>query len=206
MIGSGWYVCVSKPQRIVCVSFSWTDLFVWSDSKFLHKFPVDHLPTQSCLVLYSYCANLQHSIIMWLIVSSLSLHKLHLLFSCVLSILALTYEVHTISFQTFFVWAFRIVIDSWKFSMLLLYISWDDRPISMISGSNEQLQQQLKYTLLKPDCHSWWISKMQSDSLEERYARKFCFKLGKNDTENVWNASDCFSTILHESSIGFWVA
>ena len=49
----------------------------------------------------------------------------------------------------------------------------------MISGSNEQLQQQLEYTLLKPDCHSWWISKMQSDTLEERYAIKFCFKLGK---------------------------
>ena len=29
-------------------------------------------------------------------------------------------------------------------------------------------------------CHSWWISKMQSgreDTLEERYAIKFCFKL-----------------------------
>ena len=52
----------------------------------------------------------------------------------------------------------------------------------MISGSNEQLQQQLEYTLLKPDCHGWWISKMQSgceDTLEERYAIKFCFELGK---------------------------
>ena len=36
----------------------------------------------------------------------------------------------------------------------------------MISGSNEQLQQQLEYTLRKPDCHSWWISKVQSDILE----------------------------------------
>ena len=56
----------------------------------------------------------------------------------------------------------------------------------MISGSNEQLQQQLEYTLLKPDCHSWGISKMQSgpeDTLEERYAIKLCFKLGKNATE-----------------------
>ena len=53
----------------------------------------------------------------------------------------------------------------------------------MISGSNEQLQQQLEYTLLKPDCHSWWISKMQSDTLEERYVIKFIFKLGKNATE-----------------------
>ena len=37
--------------------------------------------------------------------------------------------------------------------MLLLYILWDDGLIFMISGSNEQLQQQLEYTLLKPDCH-----------------------------------------------------
>ena len=36
------------------------------------------------------------------------------------------YEVHTISFQTFFVWAFEIVVDSWKFSMVLLYILWDE--------------------------------------------------------------------------------
>ena len=37
--------------------------------------------------------------------------------------------------------------------------------------------------LARTDCHSWWISKMQSgrdDTLEERYAIKFCFKLGKN--------------------------
>ena len=86
-----------------------------------------------------------------------------------------THMVHSIGFQTFFVQAFRIVVDSWKFTMLLLYILWDDWPIFMISASNEQLQQQLEYTLLKPDCHSWWISKMQSgheDTLEEWYAIK----------------------------------
>ena len=65
----------------------------------------------------------------------------------------------------------------------MLYIVWDDWSIFMISGSNEQLQQQLKYTLLKTDCHSWWISKMQSDALEEQYVIKLCFKLGKNATE-----------------------
>ena len=78
-------------------------------------------------------------------------------------------------FPDIFVWAFKIVLDSWKFTILLLYILWDDWPTFMISGSNEQLQQQLEYTLLKPDCHSWWISKMQSgreDTLEERYAIK----------------------------------
>ena len=91
--------------------------------------------------------------------------------------------VHLISFQTVFVQAFKIVVDSWKFSMLLLYVLWDDWPIFMISALNEQLQQELEYTLLKPDSHSWWISKMQSgheDTLEERYAIKFCLKLGKN--------------------------
>ena len=95
-------------------------------------------------------------------------------------------HMHSISFQTFFVQAFKIVIDSWKFTMLLLYMLWVDWPIFMISGSNQQLQQQLEYTLLKPDCHSWWSSKMQSgheEILEERYAIKFYFKLGKNATE-----------------------
>ena len=47
----------------------------------------------------------------------------------------------------------------------------------MISDSNEQPQQQLDYNLLKPDCH------MQFDSLEEGYAIKLYFKLGKNATE-----------------------
>ena len=58
----------------------------------------------------------------------------------------------------------------------------------MISGSNEQLQQQLEYTQLKSDCHSWWTSKMQTgrdDTLEERYAIKFSFKLGKNDARET---------------------
>ena len=92
------------------------------------------------------------------------------------------YVMHSISFQTFLYRHIKIVVDSWIFSMLLLYILWDDWPIFRISGSNEELQQQLEYTLLKHDCHSWWISKMQSgreDTLEERYAIKFCFKLGK---------------------------
>ena len=61
----------------------------------------------------------------------------------------------------------------------------------MISASNEQQQQGLEYTLLKPDCHSWWISKMQSgreDTLEERYAIKFCFRLGKMSQKRM----ECF--------------
>ena len=60
------------------------------------------------------------------------------------------YEEHTISFQTF-VWVFKIVVDSWKSSVLLLYIFWDDWSIFMISGSNQQLQQQLLFD------HLAWI-------------------------------------------------
>ena len=105
-------------------------------------------------------------------------------------------------FPDFFVQAFKIVVDSCKFSVLLLYVLWNDWPIFMISGLNEQLQQQLEYTLLKPDCHSWWISKMQSgreDTLEEQYAIKFCFKLEKIPQKRV----ECFRLLLkHLAWIG----
>ena len=111
--------------------------------------------------------------------------------------------VHSISFQTFFVQAFKIVVDSWKFTML--YILWHDWPIFMIPGSNEQLQQELEYILLKPDCHSWWISKMQSgreDTLEERYTIKFCFKLGKNATETCGMFQTAFgSSCMNRASV-----
>ena len=100
-------------------------------------------------------------------------------------------------FPCFFVQAFKIVVDSWKFTMLLRYILWDDWPIFMISSSNEQLQQQLEYLLPKPDGHDWWISKMQSgreDTLEERYEIKLCFKLGKNATD-FWSILRFLSTV-----------
>ena len=103
-------------------------------------------------------------------------------------------------FPDYFVLAFKIVVDSWKFSMLLLYILWDDWPIFMISGSNEQLQQQLEHTLLKPHCHSWWYSKMQSDTLEEQYAIKFCFKLGKNGMLQTAFGASC----MNRASVFEW--
>ena len=110
--------------------------------------------------------------------------------------------MYTISFQTFFVWAFKIVVDSWKFTMLLHLMKW---PSFMISGSNEQLQQQLGYSLLKPDCYSWWISKMQSDTLEERYAIKFCFKRGKNAAEAYGMLQTVFgASCMNQASVFRW--
>ena len=78
----------------------------------------------------------------------------------------------------------------------------------MISGSNEQLQQQLEYTLLKPDYHSWWIAKVQSgreDTLEQRYAIKFSFKLGKNTTETYGILQTVFRpSCMNQASVFEW--
>ena len=103
------------------------------------------------------------------------------------------YKDHTIGLQTFFVWAFKIVVDHWKFNMLLLYTVRDDWPVS-----NEQLQQQF-------DCHSWGISKMQSDTWEEQYAIKFCFKLGKNATETYGMLQTAFgASCMNWASVFEW--
>ena len=88
-----WSVCISKSQRILWVSFSRMDsglcvyhLVAGWKFNFLHSYQWITFPTQSCLVLYSLCASLLHSLTIWLTVSSLSLH---LLFCWVLSIFAL---------------------------------------------------------------------------------------------------------------------
>ena len=111
-------------------------------------------------------------------------------------------------FPDIFVQEFKIVVDFWKFCILLIYMLRDDWPTFMISGSNEPLQQQLEYTLLKPDCHSWWISKKQSgreDNLKERYAIKFCFELGKNATETYGMLQTAFGeSCMNRASVFVW--
>ena len=98
---------------------------------------------------------------------------------------------HSISFQTFL---YRHLKLSYTLKNSVCYCFLWFQWLFMISNSNEQLQQQLEYTILKPDCHSRWISKMQSDTLEERYAIKFCFKLGKNDATETYG--------IHQSAFG----
>ena len=58
-----WSFCILKSLRSLCVSFFGTDsglciyhLFVWLNFNFLHNFQWITLPTQSCLVLYSFSA------------------------------------------------------------------------------------------------------------------------------------------------------
>ena len=78
----------------------------------------------------------------------------------------------------------------------------------MILGSNEQQQKEFEYIQLKPDCHRWWISKMQSgheDTFEERYAIKFCFKLGKNTAEMYAMLQTAFrSSCRNRASVFEW--
>ena len=73
-----WSVCISKSWRNLCISFTRTDfglciyhLFEWSNFNFMHNSQWITLSTQSCLVLYSFCACLLHPLIMWLILSSI---------------------------------------------------------------------------------------------------------------------------------------
>ena len=73
-----------NPRTSCCVTFSKTNselclyhLFVWSNFNDLQNSQWITFPTQSCLVLYSFCASLLHSLIMLFIVSSLSPRNLH---------------------------------------------------------------------------------------------------------------------------------
>ena len=90
-----WSICISKSQWILWFSFFRMDsglciyyLALWSKFNFLHSFQGITFPTQLCLVLYSFCTSLLHSLT-WLTILSLSPHKLHLLFCCILSIFTL---------------------------------------------------------------------------------------------------------------------
>ena len=65
-----WSLCTLKSHRSLCESFSRTSagfciyhLFVSLNWNFLHISQWITLPTQSCLVLYSFCANLLHSLL-----------------------------------------------------------------------------------------------------------------------------------------------
>ena len=78
----------------------------------------------------------------------------------------------------------------------------------MISGSNQQLHEELEYILLNPDFHSWSISKMQfgrEDTLKERYATKFCNQPWKNATETYWLLQTAFRpSCINRTSVFEW--
>ena len=85
MSKSHWRMSSSRTVAGLCI-YHW---FVGSNFNFLHISQWITLPTQPCLVLYSFSANLLRALIMGLMVSSLLPHNIHLLSCCVLSILTL---------------------------------------------------------------------------------------------------------------------
>ena len=111
-----WSVNLSKSQRSLCVSFSGTGsgfciyhLFVRSNYNLLQNFQWITLPIQSCLVLYSFCACLLHSLILWLINSSPSSQNLHLLFFFVFYLFLLWYNLS--------LWCFFLLLLEENFSL-----------------------------------------------------------------------------------------
>ena len=121
-----WSVCITRSQRILCVSFSrigfWLcidHVFAWLYLNFSQNSLWIPFPTQTCLFLYSLCANLLHSLIMWLIVFSLSPHNRHLQFCCVLSILALTYGVVLFSYHEKFSFSLKFSLSSPSLNFLV---------------------------------------------------------------------------------------
>ena len=119
-----WSVCMPKSPRGLCVSFSRTGtglciyhLFVWSNLYFLHISRWITLPTQSCLVFYSFCANLLHSLIMWLMVSSLPPHSLHLLFCWLVPFLS---HGQVLSCEILFISRLKPPTELFSFTFLLV--------------------------------------------------------------------------------------
>ena len=107
-------------------------------------------------------------------------------------------------FENFEIFLQRILYRQLKLSKKIQYViaihlmSWT---IFMISGLNEQPQQELDYTQVKPG----EFQKVQSDTLEERYAIKFCFKLGKKATETYGMLQTAYQqSCINQASVFEW--
>ena len=92
-----WSVCISKSQLLVCYSPGCILVFAYDTGSYgqiyihLHNSQWITFPTQFSFILL--CANLLHSLMMWLIISSLLPHNQHLLFSCILSVFAMLFFI-----------------------------------------------------------------------------------------------------------------
>ena len=115
------------------------------------------------------------------------------------------YEVYTIDLQTFFVWAFKIVVDSWKFSMLLLHILWDDWPISMISASNKEATAAIGIHLTKAQLLQLVNFKNAIWYFRRTICNKICFELGKYTTETYGLLQIAFgASCMNRASVFEW--
>ena len=114
---------------------------------------------------------------------------------------------HSICFQTFSVQAFKIVVNSWTFSMLFLNISWERLTNFYDFRFKSTATAAIGIHPIKA-----WLSQLVNFknaiwTWGKRYAIKFSFKLGKNTTETHGILQTAFGpTILQESTISFLVA
>ena len=111
------------------------------------------------------------------------------------------YVVHSISFQIFLYGHLKLS-QTLENSVCYCYTSYE--------MTDQFYDFRFKWTAtaaigIHPDCHSWWISKMQSDTLEEWYAIKFCFKVGKNATETYGMLQSAFwPSCMNRASVFEW--
>ena len=122
-----WSICISKSQRSFFVSFSRTysklciyHLFVWLNFIFLHNYQWITIPNQSCLILYSFCTNLLHSLIMWLIVLY-SLCAFPLTVDDVLNFIAV-YSSHSLTLLSHTVTPFTLSLFLYIYIYIYIYI------------------------------------------------------------------------------------
>ena len=129
--------------------------------QFLAQFPVDHLPhpVMSCLAVF--CTNLLHSLIIWLIVSSLLPYNMHLLFCCFLSIFALTKSlwrrfVLLLKEIQFLPWDFPCIAMS-RFSRVQSHVCLSKYPYSCFSTLIYFLVFVVFYLYLFCRCCHWLL-------------------------------------------------
>ena len=122
----------------LCISFSRRDsglyiyhLFAWSYINCLHYSQWITFPTNSCLILYTFCANLLHLfIILYLIVLSLLKHNQHLYFTRVLSMIALLFSP-----LEFLTW---VLVDGFSMEIEWQQVSSSLQDPSQDSGRSKQ--------------------------------------------------------------------
>ena len=120
----------------------------------------------------------------------------------------LTYVVPSISFQTYLVQAFNIVVDSWTFTMLLLYIVWDDRQFFYDFWLKWTATAVIRIHLTKA-----WLSQLvnfknairSSGHFRRTICNKFCVKRGKNARETYGMLQTVFGpSCMNRVSVCKW--
>ena len=114
------------------------------------------------------------------------------------------YVVLSITFQPFFVQAFKIVVNSWKFTVIARHL---------MKWLTDLYRFRFKRTATSGigiHLTKSWLSQMvnfknATRTLKERYAIKLCFKLRKNATETYWMLQTAFwPSCMNQASVFQW--